>query len=112
MTRLLRRLWDDDDGVVLSVELLLILAVIVFGMIPGVVALRNSLIASMATTGNMLSSITPTFTYSGYAVVGGPSSQPIALVGGLAVSHNTVILLSGAQITPVPASYLVVPPAP
>jgi len=112
MTRLLRRLWDDDDGVILSVELILILAVIVFGIIPGVVALRNSLIAALATTGNMLLTVTPTFTYSGYAVVGGSSNEPIALIGGLAVSHNTVVYLSGAQVAPAPASYLVVAPAP
>ncbi|QDU20506.1 hypothetical protein [Urbifossiella limnaea] len=112
MTRLFRQLWDDDDGVILSVELILILAVIVFGIIPGVVALRNSLIASMATTGNMLLSVTPTFTYSGYAVVGGTSNQPVALVGGLAVSHNTVLLLNGVQVVPESGPYLVVPPAP
>ncbi|HYH68716.1 MAG TPA: hypothetical protein VD866_28745 [Urbifossiella sp.] len=112
MTRLLRQLWDDDDGVILSVELILILAVIVFGIIPGFVALRNSLIASMATTGNMLLTVTPHFTYSGYAIVGGPSSQPIALVGGLAVSHNTVVYLSGVRVAPVTATYVVVTPAP
>jgi Flp pilus assembly pilin Flp len=112
MARLLRQLWDDDDGVILSVELVLILAVIVFGIIPGVVALRNSLIASLATTGNMLLSITPSFTYSGYALTGGTSSQAIALVGGLAVSHNSAVYLSGIQVTPVTATYLVVAPAP
>lgn len=112
MTRLLRKLWDDDDGVILSVELVLILAVIVFGIIPGVVALRNSLIAALATSGNMLLNITPSFTYSGYAITGGTGGPTIALVGGLAVSHNSVVYLSGVQVAPVTASYLVVAPAP
>jgi Flp pilus assembly pilin Flp len=112
MTRLLRQLWDDDDGVILSVELVLILAVIVFGIIPGVVALRNSLIASLATTGNMLLTITPSFTYSGYGISGGTGGQPIALVNGIAVSHDTVVYLSGVQVGPVTASYVVVTPAP
>lgn len=112
MTRLLRRLWDDDDGVVLSVELILILAVIVFGIIPGVVALRNSLIASMATTGNMLMRVTPSFTYSGYAITDALGGQTIAQIGGLAVTYSTVVYLSGAQVAPVTGNYVVVAPAP
>jgi len=112
MTRLLRQLWDDDDGVILSVELVLILAVIVFGIIPGIVTLRNSLIAALATTGNMLLSVTPTFTYSGYAVTNSLSGQPIAQIGGIGISPNTIIYLSGAQVAPVTASYVVVTPAP
>ena len=95
-----------------AVLLLLILAVILFGIIPGVVALRNSLIAALATTGNTLLTITPTFTYSGYAVVGGSSNEPIAVIGGIAVSPSTVIYLSGVQVAPATGSYLVVAPAP
>jgi Flp pilus assembly pilin Flp len=113
MTRLFRQLWDDDDGAILSVELILILAVIVFGIIPGVVALRNSLIAALATTGNVLQSITPNFTYSGYAITDGTTSgQPIALIGGIGVSPNTVLYLSGVQVAPATATYVVVAPAP
>ena len=97
---------------ILSVELILILAGIVFGIIPGVVALRNSLIASMATTGNMLMSVTPSFTYSGYAITDGLGGQTIAQIGGLGVTYTTVMYLSGAQVSPVNATYVVVAPAP
>lgn len=112
MTRLLRRLWDDDDGAILSVELILLLGVLVFGIIPGFVALRNSLIAALATTGNVLLSVTPSFTYSGYAITDVSGVSTIAQVGGFAVTRTTVVYLSGVQVAPVPASYLAVAPAP
>ncbi len=112
MTRTLRRLWADDSGVILSVELILILGVIVFGIIPGIIALRNSVIAAFATTGNTLLTVTPSFTYSGYGIgsVGGGSL--IAVVGGIGVSPTTVYYLSGTQVSPTPATYVVVAPAP
>ena len=47
MTRLLGGLWHDDNGGVISVELVLIISILIFGMIPGLVALRNSGIALM-----------------------------------------------------------------
>lgn len=113
MTRLLQRLWDDDGGAVLSVELILILGILVFGIIAGIVALRNSAIAALGTIGNTLTAITPSVTYSGYAITSfGGTGSPIAVINGLLLSHTTPAYLSGVQVAPVSASYLVVVPAP
>ena len=100
MTTLFRRLWDDDRGAVISSELVLVLGILVFGLIPGLVALRNSVIAALATMGNFLGRITPSFTYSGYAIAPEGGISTIALVGGLQIDYTTVTQLSGAQVEP------------
>src|SRR5207244_3216190 len=48
MSNVLRRLWADDRGAVISTELVLVIAILIFGIIPGLVALRNSVIAAPA----------------------------------------------------------------
>ncbi len=100
MTTLFRRLWDDDRGAVISSELILVLGILVLGLIPGLVALRNSVNAALTTIGNILGRITPSFTYSGYAIVGEGGVSTIAVVGGLQVDYTTANQLSAAQIDP------------
>ena len=100
MTKLLGRLWDDDAGAVISTELILVLGILIFGLIPGLVALRNSVIASLTTIGNFLDRITPSFTYSGYAITGVGNVNTIAQVGGLRIDYATTGQLSGNQVDP------------
>lgn len=114
MTRLLRQLWRDDDGAVISVELVLIISILVFGLIPGLVALRNSGISLMATLGNMANALVPSFTFSGFSILAGSGTSIITLVqvGGVSFTP-TPQNLTGAQITPIQASgNVIVPPAP
>ena len=112
VSNLFSRLWDDDQGAVISTELVLVLGILVFGLIPGLVALRNSVNAALATIGNILGRITPSFTFSGYAIAGSPAGSTIALVGGLQIDFTTVAQLSGYQSAPTVSPYLVVAPAP
>ena len=112
MNKLFARLWDDDQGAVISSELVLVLGILVFGLIPGLVALRNSVNAALTTIGNFLGRITPSFTYSGYAVISNSGGSTIALVGGLQIDYTSVAQLSARQVAPTAASYIVVAPAP
>lgn len=114
MTRQLARLWNDDDGGVISVELVLIISILIFGMIPGLVALRNSGIALMTTLGNMANALIPSFTFSGFAILVGepPNQTTLVQVGGVSFTP-TPQNLTGSQVTPIsvdPNTY--VPPAP
>lgn len=111
---LLRRLWRDDDGGVISVELVLIISILVFGLIPGLVALRNSGIAFMATLGNMSNAIIPSFTFSGYSIHAGNGTTSVTLVQVDGFSfHPTPQNLTAVQTTPIQADANVyVPPAP
>ncbi|QDU24298.1 hypothetical protein [Urbifossiella limnaea] len=64
MPRLLRRLWADDTAAVISTELVLVLAILVFGLVPGLVALRNSGIAALTSLANIVRVIFPSVTFS------------------------------------------------
>ncbi len=111
MSRLLRNLWDDEDGGVISIELVLIIGILIFGLIPGLVALRNSGISLLATLGNLANALIPSFTYSGFSIVSG--GQTILQVSGASFSPDYVNL-SASQIPPIAIdpNTVVVPPAP
>lgn len=113
MKRLLGELWADDHGAVISVELVLIISILIFGMIPGLVALRNSGIAFMTTLGNMANAIIPSFTFSGFTVLAGtpPNQTTIVQVNGITFTPSPQNL-TGAQLPPEVANAVVVPPAP
>ena len=90
MRRLLRRLWAEDQGAVISVELVLIISILLFGLIPGLVALRNSGIAVLTSLGNLAGALIPSFTFSGFQIQGNTSSTPVAAVsfGHLPVTQS------------------------
>ncbi|MFO0805666.1 MAG: hypothetical protein U0791_21400 [Gemmataceae bacterium] len=113
MTRLFRRLWHDDDGAVISVELVLILGILIFGMIPGYIALRNAGISFMINMGNLANALIPSFTFSGFSILAGtaPNQTTLVQVNGITFTptpHN----LTGDQVAPVPANVTLVPPSP
>jgi Flp pilus assembly pilin Flp len=112
MSKLLAQLWNDDQGAVISTELVLVIGILVFGIIPGLVALRNSVNASLATIGNVLGNITPSFTFSGYAIGAQSGGSTIALVGGLQLDYTTNTDLTASQVAPIVGTYVVVLPAP
>lgn len=111
MKRLLTRLWEDDSAAVVSVELILIVTILLFGLIPGLVALRNSGIAVLATLGNLAQALIPSFTFSGFQIVD-QNGTVIGQVNGVSFSPEPVNL-TGAQTAPVPVpATVVIPPAP
>lgn len=114
MTRLLRRLWHDDGGAVISVELVLILGILIFGMIPGYIALRNAGISFMINLGNLANALIPSFTFSGFTIrVGDPNGTQTTLVQVNGFAFNpTPINLTGDQVAPVPLGATIVPPSP
>ena len=113
MSNVFSRLWDDDQGVVISVELILVVGILIFGIIPGLVALRNSVIAALTTIGNVIGTIVPSFTFSGFLIGGQGNGPIIAAVQGYQANPNTTNHLTAAQIVPIVLPpIIVVPPAP
>jgi|SRR5579872_5374109 len=113
MKRLLTQLWVDDDGAVISVELVLIISILIFGLVPGLVALRNSGISLMTNLGNLADALIPSFTFSGFSIlVGTPPSQTTLLQVNGITFNPTPINLVGAEVPPIPVSAALVPPAP
>jgi Flp pilus assembly pilin Flp len=113
MSALFARLWDDDQGAIISVELVLVLAILVFGIIPGLVALRNSVIAALGTIGNALNQIVPSFTFSGYVIFGASSGNTIAVIQGYQLNSSTANVLTSTQVPPIVLGTVVIlSPAP
>lgn len=113
MKNLLAHLWADDSGAIISVEMILIIGILLFGIIPGIVALRNSVNAAFGTIGNTLVSIVPSFTFSGWSYVGSPSGNTIAVVQGFQVDvASPATVLAAQQVAPNDVGSISVPPAP
>lgn len=112
MSNLFRRLWADDRGAVISTELVLVIGILIFGIIPGLVALRNSIIAALATIGNTLNALVPSFTYSGFVVGGSPGGN-IAQVQGYQLDTLSAQRLTADQLVPIQLGTAnVIPPSP
>lgn len=115
MSSLLRKLWADDDGAVISVEFILVVSILIFGIIPGLVALRNSVNAALTTTGNLLNALVPSFTFSGWLVgaSGGNAGQNVAQVNGFQRDFDQTTYLTADQTAPVAIpTAIIVSPAP
>lgn len=113
MSNVFSRLWDDDQGAIISVELILVIGILIFGIIPGLVALRNSVIAALTTIGNVVGTIVPSFTFSGFLIGGQGGGPIIAAVQGYQADPATGNHLTASQLVPIllPPT-IVVPPAP
>jgi Flp pilus assembly pilin Flp len=113
MVNLLERLWADDEGAIISVEMILIIGILLFGIIPGFVAMRNSINASFGTIGNILVRIVPNFTYSGWAFIASPGGgSTIAQVGGYEFDGNTSVLAAVQTLPKDIGNGIAIPPAP
>jgi len=112
MKNLFEKLWNDDCGAIISTEMILIIGILIFGIIPGLVAMRNSINAAFGTIGNILVAIIPSFTYSGWVFASSGGGLTIAQINGYQFNPNNTYLTAG-QVTPVLLpTLLVIPPAP
>lgn len=76
MKNILRRLWNDDSGAVLSVEWTLLTGVMVMGVSGGAVAVRDAVNRNMQNMAKSIDALTPQPNFSGYAT-------PSATVAGV-----------------------------
>jgi hypothetical protein len=107
MRAILSRLWLDDDGAVLSVEMILIIGILVFGVIPGLIAMRNSINAFLGSMANLMAVLTPAFLTTQVTVNGTTETAILVLPGGGSGS-----LVVGQQTPPIDAGDVSISPAP
>ncbi len=62
---MLRKLWNDEAGAVLSAELVMVATILVIGMTVGLTAVRNSVVTELADLGQAISEIDQSYSYSG-----------------------------------------------
>jgi hypothetical protein len=62
---LMSKLWQDEAGVIVSSEIILILMLLVFGMIAGLVSLRDQATQELADTGTMIGTLNQSYAFTG-----------------------------------------------
>ena len=63
--KMLRRLWADEAGFVVSTELVLVATILVIGLIVGLTELRNQVVQELADTGAAIGMISQGYQYYG-----------------------------------------------
>lgn len=63
---MLRALWNDEQGVVIAAELVLILTVLVLGIIVGLSELQNAVVQELNDVAEAIGSLNQTFYFSGF----------------------------------------------
>jgi hypothetical protein len=97
MRSLLSTFWVDDMGAVVAPEIVLILAITVIGLIPGLVALRNTTDAALATIGNELLALQVGFSFAPFSIIGSPAGDTIASVDGAQYSVSGITFLASSS---------------
>lgn len=65
VTEMLKNLWNDNSGVILSAELVLIGTILVIGLIVGMVELQCAVVAELSDLGDAIGNFDQTFQTSG-----------------------------------------------
>lgn len=61
----MRQLWQDEAGVIVSSEIIIIMMLLVFGLIAGLVSFRDAVAQELADTGLMVNALDQSFTFTG-----------------------------------------------
>jgi Flp pilus assembly pilin Flp len=62
---MLRKLWNDEAGFIISAELVLVATILVIGLIVGMVSLRNQIVQELTDVGQAIGSISQSFCFGG-----------------------------------------------
>ena len=62
---LMQKFWQDEAGVIVSTEIILIMMILVFGLIAGLVSLRDAVAQELGDTGLMVNTLDQAYSFSG-----------------------------------------------
>ena len=82
MRKLLSKLWADDDGFIVSIELLFIAVILVIGLIAGWANLRVAIVTEFTTLANAVLALNPGFQIDEVEGNTGGSQGSGAITGG------------------------------
>jgi hypothetical protein len=66
---LIAQVWADDCGAVLSIELILFLTILVIGLVPGYIALRQGTLTELLDLSNSIMALNTSYSFSGQQLV-------------------------------------------
>ena len=75
---MLKRLWKEEDGVLVSLEIILAAMMLVFGMIAGMQVLRDAAALELADLGQAIGAINNGYQISGIAGPGGATGSSVS----------------------------------
>jgi hypothetical protein len=96
----MKRLWIDEDGAVLSVELILITVLLVFGVGVGLTVLRDATAAKLAGVADAIANLNTAYTFAGITYIspvdqaGGSSTATTVYTGLPIISFDPLLVLS------------------
>jgi hypothetical protein len=67
---LLSKFRDDEAGIVASTEIILLMLILVFGLIAGMVSMRDAVSQEVADTGLAVNNINQSYSYAGNTIAG------------------------------------------
>lgn len=85
-TAILRRLWNDEQGAVQSIELVLIATVAVIGLVVGLATMRNSLVSEISDSAAAVGALDQSYTYTAAF-----TSPQYFGAGGVVGDHNVAV---------------------
>lgn len=65
MRTLVSRLWNEQEGAIVSAEILLVATILVIGVIVGLKSVRDSVVTELADVAQALANVDQTYSYSG-----------------------------------------------
>ena len=71
---MLKRLWLDESGVVLSTELILIMVILVIGLVTGLTALKTAVVLKLADLAGAIAQIDTSYGFTGSTYTSGAST--------------------------------------
>lgn len=95
---MLKKLWMDEGGALLSVELILLIVITVIGITVGMVVLRDAVVAEFQDVAAAVSSIDPGYGWAGlvYTDLNGTTAPTNAYVNGS--YYDSDIALNGGPV--------------
>ena len=72
MNNVAQRLWDDDAGFIISIELILIATIAVLGLIAGLTAVRDAVVSELSDVAGAIQDLNQSYSFMG--VVGHAAS--------------------------------------
>jgi Flp pilus assembly pilin Flp len=65
MRQLVLRLWQDDDGALITIEFLFIASILILGLIVGLVTLRNAVTSELVVLSDAILALNQSYSYGG-----------------------------------------------
>jgi hypothetical protein len=105
-----KKLWADDSGSILSLEIILVATVLLLGVLTGLASLRDAIITELADIGGAISDLDQSF------IIRGPVAASSATVDTvfndrrdfgdiagepIAVNERCLVIAAGAPVAPI-----------